>query len=171
MAKKRQDTSKTPDKTEAKPVSRGKKLIGQIIDATVNEGYQFRLSNGLDAKMFRFDNPKVNKWSRLIQEKSPKQFQIRSINDSTRDKYYITIVLLEKEEIGLVHFQGDEPDYVLPQLQNPFSPDLDSVRTVVFRGRSYSFRHPLWPVIANAIKNKTSPEVSRLLSEEKKEED
>ena len=167
----RKQGNKKDSKTEKEPVSKWQKLIDQITEATTSNGYAFSLSNGLDAKMFRLDNPKVDKWSKIIQEESPKRFQMSPINESTRDKYYITIVLLEKEEIGLVHFQEDEPDYVLPQLQNPFSPDLDSVRTVVFRGRSYPFRHPLWPVIANAIKNKTSPEVSRLISEEKRGED
>lgn len=169
MARKQGD-KKGSNKTEEKPVSKWQKLIDQITGAAANKGYAFSLSNGLDAKMFRLDNPKVNKWSKIIQE-SPKRFQIYPINDSTRNKHYITIVLLEKEEIGLVHFQENNPDYVLPQLQSPPSPDLDSVRAVVFRGRSYSFRHPLWLVIANAIKNKTSPELSRLIAEEKRGED
>jgi hypothetical protein len=124
-------------------------LQKQILEAAANEGYEFKLCNGLPGRLYRLNNKHV---------KCVAEAATQVLGDLKR--YLVAAVDIEDETVFIVHFKDKDVGRILPALQDFGSPDLDLVKLMVFNGQVYRRRQRGWTALQFAIQSKVKPSIS-----------
>ena len=124
-------------------------------------GFKLKLWSGLNATLYRLDNPLVRKIAEACAKVSSERYEIHS---SRRCLFHVLVFEVEDEQVAIVYLVGLIKENMLKTAEKRQTDIFDCPHLMVYNGIGHYHDHAA-SILEHAITRKIKPSLSALLSD------